>query len=210
VAKVIWLKGALRATMQNNEERNLQKSSIVYLHDVLMTGDKSEAQITFTDGSSVTFYPNTKFVVEKYSFAKKKSGSVGSYFVNLIQGGFRSITGLIAKDNPNDYQVNTPVATIGVRGTDFAVAIKSNQVYVARYAGQPCVSNKTNPKTLCLSETAAYAGVASAGSIPIPITERPDVFGEKLEVVPATVSFGSNVIYKTAPNGAITSFCISQ
>ena len=44
-------------------------------------------------------------------------------FFSLLKGGFRSISGLIGKVNHDDYQVTTPVATIGIRGTDYLVVI---------------------------------------------------------------------------------------
>ncbi len=44
-------------------------------------------------------------------------------FFSLLKGGFRSISGLIGKINQDEYQVTTPVATIGIRGTDYLVVI---------------------------------------------------------------------------------------
>ncbi len=44
-------------------------------------------------------------------------------FFSLLKGGFRSISGLIGKINHDEYQVATPVATIGIRGTDYLVVI---------------------------------------------------------------------------------------
>jgi len=40
-------------------------------------------------------------------------------FLRLIKGGFRTVSGLIGKSNAEEYRVTTPVATIGIRGTDY-------------------------------------------------------------------------------------------
>ena len=48
---------------------------------------------------------------------------VSRAFFSLLKGGFRSISGLIGKVNHDEYQVTTPVATIGIRGTDYLVVI---------------------------------------------------------------------------------------
>ncbi|MGH8446844.1 MAG: hypothetical protein ACREVL_16350, partial [Solimonas sp.] len=40
-------------------------------------------------------------------------------FLRLLKGGFRTVSGLIGKANPDEYRVTTPVATIGIRGTDY-------------------------------------------------------------------------------------------
>lgn len=44
-------------------------------------------------------------------------------FFRLLKGGFRAVSGLIGKANPAEYRVSTPVATIGIRGTDYLVVI---------------------------------------------------------------------------------------
>ena len=41
--------------------------------------------------------------------------------LNLVSGGLRVITGAMAKSNPENYKVRTPVALMGVRGTEFSV-----------------------------------------------------------------------------------------
>ena len=51
-----------------------------------------------------------------------QSGASRAIF-SLLKGGFRSISGLIGKINHDEYQVSTPVATIGIRGTDYLVVI---------------------------------------------------------------------------------------
>lgn len=123
VAKVVWVKGELKAVTPTNEVRILNKASVIYLHDTLMTETNSQAQIVYSDNSLMVFAPNTKLFIDKYEFnPKSKKKSVGKSVMKLVQGGFRAITGLIGKANPDDYTVNTPVATIGVRGTDYMVA----------------------------------------------------------------------------------------
>lgn len=44
-------------------------------------------------------------------------------FFKLLRGGFRAVSGLIGKGSPGDYRVSTPVATIGIRGTDYIVVL---------------------------------------------------------------------------------------
>lgn len=44
-------------------------------------------------------------------------------FFRLLKGGFRAISGLVGHVNRADYSVSTPVATIGIRGTDYLAVI---------------------------------------------------------------------------------------
>lgn len=47
------------------------------------------------------------------------SGTSRAFF-RLVKGGFRSVSGLIGKISRDDYRVETPVATIGIRGTAYS------------------------------------------------------------------------------------------
>ena len=129
VGRVVWIKGTFTATYPNQRARVLQKSSVIYLHDTLKTDTKTQAQVVFSDHSLMTFRQGTNFYIKNYAYyPEKKEGSVGSYVMNLIEGGFRTITGLIPKANSSDYEINTPVATIGVRGTDFMIFVDKNNL----------------------------------------------------------------------------------
>lgn len=44
-------------------------------------------------------------------------------FFKLLKGGFRAVSGLIGKVDRNEYRVDTPVATIGIRGTDYLLVL---------------------------------------------------------------------------------------
>jgi hypothetical protein len=51
------------------------------------------------------------------------TGGVSRAFFSLVKGGFRAISGAIGKVNHGEYQISTPVATIGIRGTDYISVI---------------------------------------------------------------------------------------
>lgn len=214
IARVVWVKGTLKAVMPNNEVRLLQKMSVVYLRDTVMTDINSSAEIAFTDNSLMTFRPGTKMYIDQYVYqpdSKKKSAF--KFVVNVIEGGFRTITGLIAKDAPDHYQVNTPVATIGVRGTEYEVAHVSGETYVRYYKGKPCVRAK-NKKTqelreVCLSAAVRYLKVTANGEIMI-LAEKPDVFAEELQIVDYRISPFSTPGNNNRRGGPITSFCITR
>lgn len=209
VGRVVWVKGVFTAVMPNNEKRQLQKTSLIYVNDTLSTDSNTKAEIVFTDNTLMTFRPNTKFYIDQYSYKpSKKKGSVGTYVMNLIEGGFRTITGLIPKANPPDYQVNTPVATIGVRGTDYVVYVKNGELFLGLNKGKPCVKNSKGD--LCLDSNTRFAKT-TANTAPVALTEEPAVFKEKLEITPAVIapfagSGGSSG--GTSSGGSVSSFCI--
>jgi len=214
IGRVVWVKGNLKALMPNNEVRELKKTSVIYLKDTLVTAKNSQAQVVFTDNTLMTFREGTKFFLDQYSYnPKSRKRSVGKYVMNLIEGGFRTITGLIAKSNPSDYKVNTPVATIGVRGTDYDVYFKKGEMYIGYYEGSPCVTGKKKAETLCLDESKKYAKVDTFTGVPVPVAIRPDVLGPKLEILPTKISpftgGGGGQTTPSSTGGRITSFCIT-
>lgn len=194
VAHVVWVKGTFYATVPGSEEkRTLKPSSNIFMNDTLITGTGSEAEIVFSDNTLMTFRAASKFYINQYNYAPKgkaktEDKSVGTYIMDLIEGGFRTITGVIAKENPDNYQVNTPVATIGVRGTEYSVVYtKDGQLYVKRYKGVPCVTNpnaKEKKEAVCLNKKDKYAEVADASGNPEVVAKEPNVFDVDVEVIP--------------------------
>jgi hypothetical protein len=120
VGQMVWVKGTVKALSVDQTSRTLQRRSPIYASDTLVTGASDEGQIVFTDNSVVVLRSDTEFKIDQYKF-NKTSPSEGQYAASVAKGGFRTITGLISKANPDNYRVNTPVATIGVRGTDYSI-----------------------------------------------------------------------------------------
>jgi hypothetical protein len=206
VGRVVWIKGNFSAeAAKDKTPRPLQKLSLIYLKDTLVTDNNSQAQIAFTDNTLMTFRPNSKFLIDQYQFNPQKANSSGKYVMDLIQGGFRTITGLIAKRNPTNYQVKTPVATIGVRGTDYAVYLDNKgELFIGNYSGTPCVDNKKG--NLCLDDKKKYAQVSS-DTAPIPVSQTPAGLKDKLEIVPARIAYGPSDSGMMPGGGG---FCIIQ
>jgi len=142
VGHVVWVKGTFTAG-----SRVLQRFSPIYLYDVLTTDARSLAEIAFTDNTLMTFKENSQFSVDKYRFNPSTSGN---FVGTLASGGFRTITGLIAKKYPGNYQVNTPVATMGVRGTDYQAIYKGGYLYVVAYKGTVCITPLNGSLPACI------------------------------------------------------------
>jgi hypothetical protein len=98
----------------------LEFGSQIEDRDVLRTGPTSSLQIRFVDESFISLRENSQVAIEEYRFAGKEDGTESAAFA-LIKGGFRKVTGLIGRLNQKNYRVTTPNATIGIRGTDYAV-----------------------------------------------------------------------------------------
>jgi hypothetical protein len=90
----------------------------------VITGVDGRAVLTFADGQTVLLVPNSVFWIKDYRYAKNQPRENRSA-TELLKGGMRFISGTIAKETPEVVNIETPVATIGIRGTDFTVALGS-------------------------------------------------------------------------------------
>ncbi len=102
-------------------ERSLKKGSTIREGDTIRTA-RGRAQLRFTDGSRTALLPNTEFRVDEYRFDGAETPESRSFF-SLVKGGLRTITGAIGKLRKRAYRVTTPVATIGIRGTEYLLVL---------------------------------------------------------------------------------------
>lgn len=114
--EVEFARGAATAQSQQKPARILGQGQSFFSGEVLTTSKKSFAVIKLADGSRMTLRPDTQFVVEEINASKTRKASAT---LQLFKGGIRALTGFISKFNKNGYRLKTPVATIGIRGTEF-------------------------------------------------------------------------------------------
>lgn len=119
IGQTVFVKGAVTAQTAGAAPRIIGKESPIYAGDVISTGAKSFGVISLSDGTRMALRADTVFKVESYQAARGEEGAL----MRLFRGGFRTVTGLIAKAGGERFKVRTPTATIGVRGTDFSVRI---------------------------------------------------------------------------------------
>lgn len=115
VGEVSYARGVLTGQVGDEAPQILGKDYPLHNGETLNTSSNGFAVIKLEDGSRMTLRPNTTFKIESVDTTKGKE----SAFMRLIRGGFRAVTGFISKTSPNAFRVNTRVATIGIRGTDF-------------------------------------------------------------------------------------------
>ena len=121
IGRVLMAAGDVRA-VRSGLEVPLQYTSPIEAGDRVRTGSASHAQIRLTDESIISLRPETEFAFTDYRYTGKDDGSERALF-RLIRGGLRTITGLVGRRNHQNYRLETPTATIGIRGTHYALVI---------------------------------------------------------------------------------------
>jgi hypothetical protein len=119
VARVDFAVGNVTAQGPDGRTRPLSRGSEVQVGDTVNT-QQGRAQLRFQDGAFMSLQPETAFKVEQFRFTENGGGN-DSIVMNLLKGGMRTITGLIGRANRSNYKFRTEVATIGIRGTEYAV-----------------------------------------------------------------------------------------
>ncbi|HZE17917.1 MAG TPA: FecR family protein, partial [Mycobacterium sp.] len=80
--------------------------------DVLRTGTGTLG-VTFNDGSTLNLTEHARLVVNQFVYDQQNSNN--SEILHLVQGSLTFISGQVA--HQGHMQINTPVATLGIRGT---------------------------------------------------------------------------------------------
>lgn len=111
----------------------LKRRSVIFEKDEIHVGSGGRAQFRMIDKALISLQENSVLQIKNYQY--KEGANTNSALLELLSGGLRTITGAIGKGNKKAYELRTPLATIGIRGTDYEVEIVSNGMYVAVWDG---------------------------------------------------------------------------
>ena len=102
------------------ESAALQTGSAVYAGDTIETGPDARLLIRFVDASTLQMGAGGKLVIDEMVYnVHGLSNAPDRQSVNFVEGVFRYVSGAISSNDGTDVAIGTPVATIGIRGTDF-------------------------------------------------------------------------------------------
>ena len=116
-ARVQFTNGDVQIIGKDNVARAAFKGEFLNEGDTIVTGRNSAAQLRMADDGVVAMRPDSRIAIDTFHWEGKEDGLERSV-LSLVKGGFRAITGVIGRRNKSNYLVNTPTATIGIRGTD--------------------------------------------------------------------------------------------
>ena len=91
------------------------------MEDAVITAN-AKVGITFKDDSRVEITEQSKLVIDSFVYdnTKQDAGKLG---LKIALGTARFASGQIAKHSPESLKIETPTATVGVRGTDFSLTV---------------------------------------------------------------------------------------
>ena len=136
----------------------------------ILTGPDSRLVLAFDDGGKMVLDQDTHFRLVSFRYQASAPAKDHAVF-DLLRGALRVVTGALARRTPQVYAVRTPQVTIGVRGTDFMVAVV-NPTYVSVLTGQVALTNGAGTAVFgagsiaSAATNAALAAPISASALP--------------------------------------------
>lgn len=183
IARIVEIEGpvvAINAKELEQETRPLAVGAPLYSADIVESDKNAYAVLVFKDEGRISVEAESNFEIQSYKFSDSATQNKTSY--DLVKGGMRLLTGIIATENKEDFSVNTPVATIGIRGTGFDLVYREGKLY--SYTWQGIISQENESGTTELSEPDATVietsqttpKTISVDDIPrtTPLAPRPD------------------------------------
>jgi hypothetical protein len=112
--------GEATITDATGANKRVAAGTQIFTGQSIQTASDGEVHIVTEDSGLIALRPNSSFRIDRYRSQGEPEDEV---VFSLFKGALRSITGWIAKRNPSAYRLNTPTATIGVRGTDHETTV---------------------------------------------------------------------------------------
>lgn len=168
----------------------VSKGDKILAGEVIETGANGHVHLKMIDGAFVSIRPQSRFRIEEYHYDSVDPKKSRIKFV-LDQGTARSITGKAGEASKESYRLNTPLAAIGIRGTDFVVqtqkevtrVLVQSGAIVMTPLGEECLSTTLGP---CNTPTARVLTAAMRNAY-LELTNRK----EPPTLIPAEKSLSS-------------------
>ena len=110
------ISGTAFAKLPAEDKRQLSIGDNIYESDLITTEKKSSIGLQLKDDTVFKLGPEARLLAIKFKYQNDKEND--SVTVKILQGSFRFVSGIIAKKRPEAMNVDTAVATIGIRGTN--------------------------------------------------------------------------------------------
>jgi hypothetical protein len=104
----------------------------IYQGDIIETSGNGAVNITFTDESSFAVSESARLAIDEYVYDPSTESGVTDF--SVLKGMFVYTSGLIGRDDPDDVNIDTPVGSIGIRGTIIAGDVNTGEITVVEGA----------------------------------------------------------------------------
>ena len=176
----------------------LEVGDPVFQGDVIETGDIGALEMTFVDGTNFALDESARMVLDEMIY--DPGTGEGSSAFTVVQGVFSFVSGSIAKSGSDAMTVDTPVATIGIRGTKVAIkaGAEGEDTIITLleeeggYTGEITITNEAGTQILNVANQTVFvesAFLAPTAPVVLPSEQLRSIFNDSDFDV-----FGSRVV----------------
>ena len=200
IGHVDQMDGEVTVIRADGTKVTLEVGDPVYQGDALETGPDGAVGIILADQTTFSMAENGSMVLDEMVY--DPGTAEGSMNFSVVKGVFTFVSGQVAKTDPDAMTIETPVATIGIRGTQVGVDFANGedlQVVLMEesdgFVGEIVVWNEGGTNIINM---AGFGTVVNAfGLPPIDAFEMPeqdliDVYGTSLQYLPTEVGTGND------------------
>jgi hypothetical protein len=200
---IYLVNGDVFVAQGNNPAHRVTNNEAIVSNTLVNTGKNSSALLRFDDGEVVTMQSNSTFRVREYRYDAKKIEDSNIVF-SMLKGGMRFITGLIGQRNKQAFRLSAPNATIGIRGTEFMVAMADKSMYSQVLTGKITMTNAAGMQVVGAGQSAVVTSSAALASLVSPLAVPAGIFSElqSIPVDPSAISAPASTPAPAATTGA--------
>ncbi len=186
IGEITAMNGTVTARHADGTSEEMVEGAAVYQGDVIETAAGSSFTIVFADDTQFSMGENGRTVLDEMIY--NPSAGSGKFGVSLLQGVFSLVSGQIAKDNPENVDVRTPVGTIGIRGTSWSGNVKSigEDSIFTLFTGAIVVTNEAGSQVLNIpNQSVIVTSFSTLPSVPFILTGEQlfNIYGEALRLI---------------------------
>ena len=155
-AMVADAEGDVRVAAAGAQARAIVPGERVEPGSLVTTASGARVMLRFDDGMWAALHENSRFRIEGFRYRQQEPAADRAAF-ELLRGALRIITGELGRRNPAAFELRTPSLNIGVRGTDFLVAV-DNRTYLSVLEGRVAATNAGGSVTFSVGDFGVAAG----------------------------------------------------
>lgn len=132
VGAVQEVAGHATVTHLDGTVETIQIGTKIFQGDVIQTDDKGAVNIQFVDETTFAVSEDARLAIDEYVY--DPSTQSGSTNFSVLKGVFVFTSGMIGREDPDDVKIETPVGSIGIRGTIIAGNVSTGEITVVEGA----------------------------------------------------------------------------
>jgi len=125
IGSVENVSGTVFAVRTDGTRIELQEGDQVFQGDILESGPDGAIGVLLADETTFSMGEEGRMVLDEMIY--DPGTQEGSVSMSVLQGVFTFVSGQVAKTDPDAMTLDTPVATIGIRGTQVGIEIPNGE-----------------------------------------------------------------------------------